>query len=169
MPSRPHARQLSSTSSLASSFVDSAPGSFRDTSNIPSASGSGLDLSSGENGTPQASEPMLNFRSLAAMIGEEDKGRESEHIEHAPLDPEPGPLSEANRKRGDSGESSSSAPPPIYVDEAPPPPAAQHGGAGDEDEIQAVPPQSRLVHDADSKHVGVNVLDRGHGVHEATQ
>lgn len=161
--SRSHARQLSSTSSLASSFVDSAPGSFRDTSNIPSASGSGLDLSSGENGTPQVSEPMLNFRSLAAMIGEEDKGRESEHIEHAPLEPEPSPLSEANRKRGDSGESGSSAPPPIYVDEAPPPSAQK-----DEDEIQAVP-QPRMAHDADSKHIGVNVLDRGHGVHEATQ
>ena len=160
---RPHARQLSSTSSLASSFVDSAPGSFRDTSNIPSASGSGLDLSSGDNGTPQATEPMLNFRSLAAMIGNEDKRRETEHIEHAPLEPEPSPLSEANRKRGDSGESSSSAPPPIYVDE--PPPTRN----GDDDEIQALPSQSRLVHDADSKHIGVNVLDRGHGLHEATQ
>jgi len=25
------------------------------------------------------------------------------------------------------------------------------------------------VHDADAKHMGVNVLDRGHGLHEATQ
>lgn len=178
-----HPHQLSNVSSGASSFVDSAPGSFREDSNMPSASGSGLDLSSGANGTPQAGEPMLNFRSLSAAIEEEDrdKHRESEHIERVQesATPSPGEKSEresqqqdqqrlhpaeaeGNRKRGDSGESSSSVPPPIYVEEPP-----KRGG--DEDEIQIAPaPERHLVSDVDQKHAGVNVLSDGQH-HEATQ
>ncbi|KAK5159063.1 SNF1-interacting protein [Recurvomyces mirabilis] len=95
-----HLRQFSNTSSTASSFVDSAPGS------VPI--GSPMDLTPGmeadADGTPVAGttpsgmEPMFNFRSLAAMIGdveegghgkgegegEGEKGRGSEHVEIAP-------------------------------------------------------------------------------------
>ena len=139
------------------------------------------DSSTARSGTPPI-EPMLNFRSLAAMIGdEEDKdiGRESEHIEHA-TDPaeeelkEPSPTGsprlspvasamEGNRSRGDSGESSSSAPPPIYV-ESPP--------GEDGDQITPAPQPQLIVgghDDVDRKDItGVDIWDRGHA-HEATQ
>ena len=188
--SQPHLRQLSNASSVASSFGDSAPSSLRMDLNLPSASGSGLDVTAGaqdtsgyRSGTPPAGgnglEPMLNFRSLAAMIGEEDKGRESEHIEHAEPPSkaeeelkEPSPTGsprltagsvEGNRSRGDSGESSHSAPPPIYVEQPP----NGNGRAGD-DEITPAP-QPQLVHNVDQKHYGdINVLAHGHA-HEATQ
>lgn len=127
---------------------------------------------------------MFNFRSLAAMIGEEDKNLASdEHIEHAePVSKaeeelkEPSPSgsprgapatlspADGNRSRGDSGESSSSAPPPIYVEHA------QNGGEGDD--INAAPqPQQRLVHDPDKKQYGeVNVAESGHdGVHDTAR
>ena len=184
-----HMRQLSNASSVASSCNDSSPGSLRADSNMPSATGSGLDVTSAGQDTsapvtPAAGtsnlEPMLNFRSLAAMIGEEDKdGRESEHVEHAETGSkaeeelkEPSPTAsprlspaassaEGNRSRGDSGESSGSAPPPIYV-ESPP----------TEDGDQITPaPQAVLQHEVDRKDLGsVNVLDHGHAhAHEATQ
>ncbi|KAK0944452.1 SNF1-interacting protein [Friedmanniomyces endolithicus] len=83
--SRSHLRQLSNASSAASSFVDSAPNSLRTTSgahldNTPGAQGDYTPPA----GTTPSTEPMFNFRSLAAMVGEEEsKARESEHIEHA--------------------------------------------------------------------------------------
>lgn len=204
-----HLRELSNASSTASSFVDSAPNSLRADSNMPSASGSGLDLpspaaqtennTSSQTGTPPpgsaGSDSMFNFRSLAAMIGEESEkaGRGSEHIENsisgqesADAHPEAPRLSspaseivEGNRSRGDSGESSSSAPPPIYVEASP----GLHGGGektadgdanGDAgvDAISAVPPhtEARVVHGVDSKHVGdVEVVDRGEVRREAAQ
>ncbi|KAK3710872.1 SNF1-interacting protein [Vermiconidia calcicola] len=188
-PSRPssHTRQLSNASSLASS-MDSPPGSFRADSNISSGNPSGLDTTSSAQesgtGTPAAGtpslEPMLNFGSLAAMIGNEDKaGQQDEHLEHASTDPaeerlkEPSPtgsprissaVSEGNRSRGDSGESSgsSTAPPPIYVE-----------AALGEDEITPAPRGGQHRHDVDSKDIGsFHVLDRGHGREhgrEATQ
>ena len=88
-PPPPHIRQLSNDSSAASSFVDSAPGSLRMDSDLPSRNASGLDMTTGtpDATTPALAEPMLNFQSLAAMIGEEDQARESEgrgeHIEHS--------------------------------------------------------------------------------------
>ena len=165
-----HLRQMSNSSSIASSFAESAPGSFQAGSGIPSAHGSGLDLPASAEDTPgtgtpaigtPSHEPMLNFRSLAAVIDNRDKdGHGDEHIENAePLSPaeeevkEPSP--EGNRSRGDSGESSSSAPPPVYV-ESPP----------DGDEITPAPIVSREV---DKKEIhNVNILDRGQE-HEATQ
>jgi hypothetical protein len=169
-----HQRQMSNVSSNASSFIDSAPGSFRDDHNLASAGGSGLDNSNdpSANGTPVA-EPMLNFRSLAAMIGEEDKRFDSEHIEHAPTEGQPrvdqtNLLHEPNRPRGDSGESSASSPPPIYVEESPNErPPGIDGSTMDDDEITPAP-QRRLVSDVDQKHAGINFMDEGHA-HEATQ
>ena len=179
----PHMRQLSNASSAASSF-DSAPNSLRADSNLPSAGASNLDITSAgqESGghTPAGTpglEPMLNFRSLAAMIGDEEgkDGREGEHIEHAGsaaeeelkepsptgsprLSPVTGSMDGANRSRGDSGESSHSAPPPIYV---------ENPEGDDVDRIEPVA-QAPVRHDVDMKEIGnVNVL---HSVqHEATQ
>lgn len=188
--SEPHQRQISNASSVASSLGGD---SSAFPSNLPSAGGSGVDLpasahdSTTASGTPPTNttnlEPMLNFRSLAAVIGEEDKpGHESEHIEHAAGDDtttskaeadlkEPSPPGslraeasvDGNRSRGDSGESSHSAPPPIYVEH---PPHANGEGGGDE-EITPAPP--RLVRDVDSKDINrVDVVDHGRA-HEATQ
>ncbi|KYG46602.1 hypothetical protein M433DRAFT_34724, partial [Acidomyces richmondensis BFW] len=87
-PRSPHIRQLSNASSAASSFVESPYGSVKGDSNLPSGSGSNLDVTAGGlDGSPMLTpaggstptiEPMFNFRSLAAMIGDEDKARESE-------------------------------------------------------------------------------------------
>lgn len=165
-----HARQLSSASSVTSSFADSSPGSLRESglesSNLPSAAASGLDVNSmvgasqgGDlsSGTPppppaatpqslNANEPMLNFRSLAAMVGDEDKNDGvDEHIEDTRTEideeqlKEPCPAGTPNRSRGDSGESSSSAPPPIYVSD------------DNDDQITPAPRQPVLIHDDDKK------------------
>jgi len=114
-----HRRQFSSTSSMASSMIDSAPGSYRNESGLgASPNVSGVDLS--KNGSEQQSsqnmlEPMFNFRSLAAMIGEEDKSNHNaQHLEHAEASPgaerspDPSPLSEAVPNL-DMGESSTAA------------------------------------------------------------
>ncbi|GAB7339186.1 hypothetical protein MBLNU457_5848t1 [Dothideomycetes sp. NU457] len=115
-----HRRQFSSTSSMASSMIDSAPGSYRNETGLgASPNVSGVDLS--KNGSEQQSsqnmlEPMFNFRSLAAMIGEEDKSNHNaQHVEHVEASSEaerpqedPSPLSEAVPKM-DMGESSTAA------------------------------------------------------------
>ena len=110
-----HQRQFSSTSSMASSVADSAPGSYRNEPVLgASPNVSGVDLS--KNGSEQQSsqnmlEPMFNFRSLAAMIGEEEKsGQNAQHLEHAEASPgaerspDPSPMSEAvpNMEMGES-------------------------------------------------------------------
>lgn len=186
-PRSPHFRHFSNASSAASSFVDSAPGSLRADSNFPSVNASGLDVASGgasvdatpHSGTPAAGtpglEPMFNFRSLAAMIGDEEtKARESEHIENAaPASKaeeelkEPSPTGspaagvDGNRSRGDSGESSSSGPPPIYVEHPP------TENSADRDLITPAP-RPVVHHDVKKEFGRVDVLDQGH-VHEATQ
>lgn len=68
-PSRPsHLRQVSSASSTSSSYVETVtPGDQGDST--ASASNPAL-------------EPMFNFRSLAAVIGDEDKSHGTEHAEH---------------------------------------------------------------------------------------
>lgn len=65
---RSHLRQMSNASSASSSFVE--PGASA------TFSGSGTP-------PPGSLEPMFNFRSLAAMIGQEEKGETSSHVEHA--------------------------------------------------------------------------------------
>lgn len=67
---RSHLRHMSSASSSFSSLVESSS----DDRTGPYASG---------NGSSASIEPMFNFRSLAAVIGDEEKGEEStEHVEH---------------------------------------------------------------------------------------
>ncbi|KAL1303373.1 hypothetical protein AAFC00_006770 [Neodothiora populina] len=129
---RAHLRQLSNASSAASSVFDSAPNSYNQSSDLgqlsDNASGMQFDngntetpdyLQSGTPGNGAGLEPMFNFRSLAAMIGDEEKQRESEHNEHIEnLTPEQQASrnasiassskqqhSEMTRSRGDSGES----------------------------------------------------------------
>lgn len=160
MPSPLLNKEPSNTSSIASSFNDSAT----QTPNVASAGGSALDVSTPDGGTdtPQSSnEPLLNFRSLAAMIGEEDEkmlnSKQDDHIEHAeqvqPENEKDGKTS-LTRNRGDSGESSSSSQrhPPVYTSDV---------KANDDDEIQPLP---RVVPEVESKSaVDVNVLDQGQG------
>ena len=118
-----------STSSGASSLTD------RDDSAIPTPG-----VGEVETETPPP-EPLLNFRSLAAMIGEEERlegsakpATEGEHIEHAPAPAPPAPVV-PGRGRGDSGESSSSAPPPTYFSSS----DNKMQSGDDDDEIRAVP------------------------------
>lgn len=198
-PRSPHIRQLSNASSAASSFVESPYGSVRGDSNLPSGNGSNLDVTAGgldgspmlmpTGGSNPTIEPMFNFRSLAAMIGEEDKVRENEHIETAgPIiskaeeelkEPSPTgsprvvPLAgvDGNRSRGDSGDSSASPPPPIYVEAPVGDKNIVLDDTGSDQITQAPPP--RPVPDVEKKGYDescVNVLDHGHGhVHGATQ
>ncbi|KAI9741698.1 MAG: SNF1-interacting protein [Cirrosporium novae-zelandiae] len=98
-PSKPsHLRQMSNASSSASSFVDSGPASSREEfKNTPrlSLDGSGIKIpishpssihESISSGTPPGggagTEPMFNFQSLAAMIGDDEKAEESPSCEH---------------------------------------------------------------------------------------
>lgn len=65
---RSHLRQMSNASSAASSIVEPTPGgSFHGSGTPP----------------PGSLEPMFNFQSLAAMIGEEDKVDSPTHVEEA--------------------------------------------------------------------------------------
>lgn len=126
---RRHLRQVSTASSAASSVADSTPAaSLREGSSFGvSPNASGVDVSAPSDGGNPGSEPMFNFRSLAAMIGEEEKAG-ADHVEHVEdvgakdLNGSTRPpnqaafLRDGTRSRGDSGESSSSAPPPTYVD-----------------------------------------------------
>lgn len=98
-PQKPsHLRHISNASSSGSSFVESAPGSLRDgvagsnSSFEISPNASGLQISRG-NAAPDSprsatpgggagTEPMFNFRSLAAMIDNKEKEGESAHIEN---------------------------------------------------------------------------------------
>ncbi|RDL42063.1 Uncharacterized protein BP5553_02042 [Venustampulla echinocandica] len=86
-PDKPsHLRQMSNASSPSSSFVESAPGSLRNgfaghgsSSTLDSPSASGAHIARHSDETPDgedssgnaASEPMFNFQSLVAMIGDE--------------------------------------------------------------------------------------------------
>lgn len=133
------------TSSGASSMTD------REDSNVATPA-------IAETETPPP-EPILNFRSLAATIGEEEaleghaKNREEgQHIEHAP--PPPPPAVVQTRGRGDSGESSSSAPPPTYSTSD-----ARQNGNDDEIRpvpIEAVPTATSTVEAKGAVDVGVN-------------
>jgi hypothetical protein len=65
---RSHLRQMSNASSSASSFMDPGSSQAMTGSNTPPGGGAGT-------------EPMFNFRSLAAMIGDNEKGEDSVHTE----------------------------------------------------------------------------------------
>jgi len=94
-----HLRQVSNTSSSASSFLESGAASLRNGvtgssssfDQSPNASGLSISHNGGAQDTLRSStppgggaglEPMFNFRSLAAMIGDEEKDGETAHIEH---------------------------------------------------------------------------------------
>ncbi|KAK0702861.1 hypothetical protein B0T21DRAFT_387944 [Apiosordaria backusii] len=76
-----HLRQMSSASSISSSILDCQPSSFTSPSNVQDPRGSGLSLESrsgaSEEGDGQdrdrdpsaSTEPLLNFRSLAEVVG----------------------------------------------------------------------------------------------------
>ncbi|KAJ5442394.1 hypothetical protein N7445_005401 [Penicillium cf. griseofulvum] len=75
-PSRPsHLRQVSSASSSLSSVMETTPED-------------GTGGPAGGEGNTNSLEPMLNFRSLAAVIGDEEKADDStEHVEHTSNNP----------------------------------------------------------------------------------
>ncbi|KAF4635961.1 hypothetical protein G7Y89_g2131 [Cudoniella acicularis] len=102
-PDRPsHLRHMSNASSPASSFIESAHGSMRNdfhghgsSSTLESQNASAANLAGHSNGTPDGDdanggagqEPMFNFQSLAAMIGNEDGDSDdkidaAKHIEY---------------------------------------------------------------------------------------
>lgn len=99
-PDRPsHLRHMSNASSPASSFIESVPGSLRNdfhghgsSSSLDTPNASGTNVAAHTSGTPEGgdssgnagAEPMFNFQSLAAMIGEDDddKADAAKHIEH---------------------------------------------------------------------------------------
>nr|POF04124.1 protein sip5 [Quercus suber] len=165
----PHMRHLSSASSAASSFADSHT-AMEGAGGTDAGAHTARDDSQ-RSSTPPAgvsSEPMLNFRSLAAMIGDEDKERENEHIEHvnghSKIEDdvkEPSPTGsprvgsvvslEGKRSRGDSGESSSISPLPTF----------DRSHSADEQVT------SSSVHD-EKDLTGVGILGRAEA-HEATQ
>lgn len=95
---RSHLRHMSSASSF-SSLVESSS----DDRAAPYGSG---------NGSSASIEPMFNFRSLAAVIGDEEKGDESaQHVEHAPRRPkEEASASEPIPEHRQSGNTAESGP-----------------------------------------------------------
>ncbi|KAL9639855.1 MAG: hypothetical protein Q9164_000675 [Protoblastenia rupestris] len=93
-----HLRTQSNISSSASSIDGSAPGSLLQDPREPGSSMEGSPAASGVNipvaglsqnsyisGTPPSggagTEPMFNFSSLAAMVGDDEKDREAKHTE----------------------------------------------------------------------------------------
>ncbi|EXJ83786.1 hypothetical protein A1O1_07413 [Capronia coronata CBS 617.96] len=71
---RSHLRQMSTASSASSSYVDS---------------GQAAAFSGSDTPPPGSLEPMFNFRSLAAMIGEDEKGENTAHVENVNGDRSP--------------------------------------------------------------------------------
>lgn len=145
-PYRPsHLRTLSNASSSTSSIEDSAPGSLRNeipTQGLsfdvsPSASGVNIPAAASAqdtyiSGTPPGGgaglEPMFNFRSLAAMVGEE-KLKDVTHDENA------GQI-EFGRPRGESSSSSFTD----KVDQAQGTSAEKHEGFGSQSTSTFQPP-----------------------------
>lgn len=190
-PHRSMLRHLSNASSSASSFAESIPGSLHQGSTggfgasassfelNPNNSGLSISRSDTPPGGTPGTEPMFNFRSLAAVIGNEeeqkDSGNDILHIGY--LTDKDRHSSESssnqNRSRGDSGESSSSAPPPSLRLPA----YAEKTNGMDEsvatmrppkltnsDEMESAPPLQIVSTNAsnpyDAKHYGdVSVLD----------
>lgn len=175
-----HGQHLRDTS--ATSGVSSVASSYSgQNSGFSSHNATGVDVSAGQleststrSGTNAVAggEPMLNFRSLTAMIESDDKSN-SQHLEHAEPSSqaaeqlkEPSPTcspripptylsGDGNRSRGDSGESSSSAPPPVYVE--------QHSEVKHDNDVITPAPQHFAVHHPDHKEAcKVEFVDHGH-------
>lgn len=182
-------RSISNASSSASSFAESYQGSLQaagmgsfaasGSSFEPSPNGSGLSLSREENtphGTP-GTEPMFNFRSLAAVITDEDKkamndddGSGALHIENN--------AENMRRSEGDSAESSTkSTTSDGREHEAMDESIATmkpNTSAEDEDAVEQSPPPVETVsasrsNGVDAKHVGEVSMVGGSLIQEATQ
>jgi len=109
-PERPsHLRHMSNVSSPASSFIESVPGSLRNdfhghgsSSSLDTPNASGSNVAGHENGTPDegdssgnaGNESMFNFRSLAEIVGRDEKDKEdaAKHVEYLAEHIESGPL-----------------------------------------------------------------------------
>lgn len=85
-------RHMSDASSLASSFNDSAPGSFTNGASFdasPNHSGHNLPVGQGQDASGSlGTEPMFNFQSLGAMVGKGElaHGQGSQHVEEVSSD-----------------------------------------------------------------------------------
>ncbi|KAJ5180407.1 hypothetical protein N7492_003617 [Penicillium capsulatum] len=105
-PSRPsHLRHMSSASSSFSSIMET---------NAEEPSGS-VPV----DGSNPSLEPMFNFRSLAAVIGDEDKSHDSEHVEDASAQPEGSSSAtpSVNQPPADAPKADADAQnPPVHVD-----------------------------------------------------
>jgi hypothetical protein len=69
---------------LSATAEPSRPSHLRHVSSASSSISSIMEANSGErtaDGSSASLEPLFNFRSLAAVIGDDEKGHESEHIE----------------------------------------------------------------------------------------
>ena len=91
-PEKPsHLRQMSNASSPASSFIESVPGSLRNdfhghgsSTSLDTPNAGHTGTTSQASGDANGTEPLFNFRSLAAMIGHDDEDKEdaAKHIEY---------------------------------------------------------------------------------------
>jgi hypothetical protein len=108
-------RPLSNVSSSASSFMDENAGasSFEGSPNASGVNLGGISDASPSTETPPGggagTEPMFNFRSLAAVIGDEDKGASGNLVEHLELAPHRSSLLGASEAGSSSPESSEGA------------------------------------------------------------
>lgn len=189
---RANLRHLSNASSSTSSLNESMPGSLGNGPGSfeasPSLSGLASPISTLDDplksetppGGGAGTEPMFNFRSLAAVMGDESKDRDgASHIENVALQapqPDMGRLSpeskstdDANsptggRSRGDSGESSSSSVPPVVADSVPEQVVGKKAGLSGDD-IKEAPLKHSVTQQSDpydAKHFGdISVLDAG--------
>ncbi|KAF2153333.1 hypothetical protein K461DRAFT_321001 [Myriangium duriaei CBS 260.36] len=90
---RGHHRQFSGASSIGSSMLESGTGSYKNesgfgtpplaTSAVESPGTKNSGSSTPQQGQASTVEPMFNFRSLAAMIGEEKEDHHAEHNENS--------------------------------------------------------------------------------------
>lgn len=177
-----HSRHFSNASSVASSMLDSTAGSsYRTDTNFgtPPLAAGAMELAASDNDesqpetpsaagqtTPGALEPLFNFRSLAAMIGEEDRWEGDGNGNHATNDEKRGlrqtsveakgvvdtaggggEVEDGHRARGDSGGSSSSGGPQVEALTPPNTTGQEHLGAGGEKKLVVGEP--RIVERAD--------------------
>ena len=121
---RSHLRQMSNVSSSASSFVDGSGQAFAGSS-TPPGGGAGIDS-------------MFNFRSLAAMIGDEEKTEDASHIENA-----------GSPGRAGSFEDLEDTPSPAESPASPEPTKQKHNGVmSTTEEVNGNPRKAAPVSDA---------------------
>ncbi|EPS26018.1 hypothetical protein PDE_00954 [Penicillium oxalicum 114-2] len=100
-----HLRQVSSTSSSISSMME--------------ANGGDSDISpAGPDGANGSLEPMFNFRSLAAVIDDEEKSQAAEHVEDTAVQQTEGSSSKASSVHRHSADSTSPDSPAVEVEDS---------------------------------------------------